>query len=145
MSISSIKTQVKVILDTLVTDSVLAGATNTDIRKDPLSADIAVYPHAFLMPPSIESEAVDNRTVDRTYVFDIMVLFQAEDIAGTDDLEVKVEAMLDKFDNNPTCNGTALGGMSPAASAPEPFQHGGRDLIMVVLQIKAKDLVTLTF
>lgn len=145
MSISSIKSAVKATLDTLVTATVLAGATETDIKNDPLNTDIPGYPHAFLMPPAVESEVLDNRTLIRTYAFDIMVLFQAEDIDGTADVEIAVEAMLDAFDNNPTNTGTALAGMIPVSSAPEPFQHKGKDLIMVVLQIKAKEVVSLTF
>lgn len=145
MSIASIKTRVKTRLDELVTATVLGGATVTDIKKDPLSVDIKSYPHAFLMPPAVESEILDNRTNARSYTFDIMVLFQAENIASTDEVEEAVEAMLNAFDNNPTQDGTALGTVLPVASAPAPFQHGGKDMIMVVLQVKVTELVGLTF
>lgn len=145
MSIATIKAAMKSNLDDLVTDTVLAGATVTDIRKDPLSADVPTYPHAFLMPPSLESSVIDNRTIMRNYSFDIMILFQAEDITGTAELETAIETIVTKFDNDPTLGGTALGGVLPVSSAPEPFQYGGRDLIMVVLQIQAKEVVSLTF
>ncbi len=145
MSINTIKTAIKANLDELVTATVLGGATITSIKKSPLSSDVATYPHAFLMPPAVESEVLDNRTNVRTYSFDIMVLFQAEDISDTADLEVKIESMLSKFDNDPTLGGTALAGVLPVSSSPEPFQHNGRDLVMVVLQIQAKEPVTLTF
>lgn len=145
MSLASIKAAIKTDLDALVTDQVIAGATETDIRKNPLDSDIATYPHAFLMPPSIESQALDNRTLTRSCAFEIMFLFQAEDITGTTELETKIEAILTKFDNDPTLGGTAMGGILPVSSAPEPFQHAGRDLIMVVVEITAKYLVTLTY
>lgn len=145
MSILSIKAAIKTNLDALVTDAVLGGATQTDIKTDPLSANVGSFPHAFLMPPSIESEVLDNRSVSRTYTFDIMVLFQAEDLDSTAELETKVESMLSKFDNDPTLGGTAMGGVLPVSSSPEPFQHGGKDLVMVILQIQAKEFVTLTF
>jgi len=145
MSISNIKTQLKVLLDELVTADVLTAATITDIKKDPLSVDTASYPHAYLMPPAVESEVLDNRSIIRTYTFSIMVLFQAENISGTAELETSIESMLSKFDNNPTLNGTAQAGMLPVSSAPEPFQHGGRDLIIVELQVTAKEVVDLTF
>ena len=145
MSIFTIKAGIKAKLDTLVTSAVLGVAVSSDIRKDPLQTDAGAYPQAILMPPAIESEVLDNRTIIRTYSFDVMVLFNAENIAGTADVETAVETMLSAFDNDPTLGGTALGGMLPISSSPEPFQHGGKDLIMVVLQIKAKDVVSLTF
>ena len=143
--IQTIKNAIKSNLDALVTDTVIAGATITDIRKDPLAADIPTFPHAFLMPPSVESEVLDNRTIIRIYTFGIMILFNAENLASTTQLEEKIESVLSKFDNDPTLGGTAMGGMLPVSSAPAPFQHSGRDLIMVVVEIKAKEIVTLTF
>ncbi|MER0170352.1 MAG: hypothetical protein DU489_07060 [Nitrosomonas sp.] len=146
MSISSIKTAIKAKLDSLVTDTVLGGATITSMKENPLSSDVGIYPHAFLMPPAVESEVLDNRNIIRNYTFDIMVLFQAEDIDDTSDLEVKIESMLSKFDNDPTLGGTAMAGTLPVSSSPVPAQHGnGKDLIMVVLQIQAKEPVALTF
>jgi hypothetical protein len=145
MSISAIKSAIKTNLDELVTATVIAGATITDIKKNPLNADISTYPHAFLMPPSVQSEANDNRSIIRSYSFDIMFLFRAENITSTDEIEEAVESILNKFDNDPTLSGTALGGVLPVSSSPEPFQHNGKDLIMVVVEIQAKEVVTLTF
>lgn len=145
MSIQNIKTAIKTNLDALVTDEVLGGATMTDIRKDPLAADIPSFPHAYLMPPSVESEVLDNRTVTRTYTFGVMVLFNAENLASTTELEEKIEAILSQFDNDPTLQGTALGGVLPVSSAPVPFQHNGKDLIVATVEIQAKEVVTLTF
>lgn len=145
MSLATIKAAIKTHLDDLVTAETLGGATQTDIKEDPLNSDIGVYPHAFLMPPSIESEVEDNRSIIRTHTFDIMILFQAEDLDTTAELESAIEAILSEFDNDPTLGGNAIGGVLPVTSAPEPFQHGGKDLIMVVLQLQAKELVTLTF
>lgn len=145
MSAPLIKAAIKVNLDALVTSAVLGGATTSDIKKDPLAADIPSFPHAFLMPPSIESEALDNRTNIRTYVFDIMVLWNAENITDATTIEEDIEAILNKFDNDPTLGGTAMAGYLPVSLAPQPFQHGGKDLIMAVVQIQAKQHVSLTF
>lgn len=143
--IQDIKNAIKTNLDALVTDTVLAGATITDIRKDPLAADIPTFPHAFLMPPAVESEVLDNRTVLRTYTFGVMIVFNAENLTSTTELEENIESVLSKFDNDPTLGGTALGGVLPVSSAPQPFQHAGRDLIMAVVEIKAKEPVSLSF
>lgn len=143
--ISTIKANIKSNLDDLVTDETLRGATTSDIRKNPLAADIAGYPHAFLMPPAVESEVNDNRSMIRSYTFDIMVLFNAENLSSTTEVEETIEGILDKFDNDPTLGGAALGGVLPVSSAPEPFQHNGKDMIMAVVQITAKEHVNLNF
>lgn len=145
MSITTIKTNIKTLLDELVTAEVINGATITDIRHDPLNSNAGEYPHAFVMPPSVESETLDNRSNVRTYTFDIVVIFNAENLASTTALEEAIEDMLTKFDNNPTLSGSALGGFLPVSSAPAPYQHNGKDMILVVVRIQAKEVVTLTF
>lgn len=145
MSATAIKQAIKTNLDALVTSEVLAGASISDIRKDPLAADIATHPHAFLMPPSIESEVLDNRSVVRTYTFDIMILWNAQNITDATTVEQNLEAILDKFDNDPTLNGTAMAGVLPVSSAPQPIQHTSKEFIMAVVQIQAKQYVSLTF
>ncbi len=145
MSIATIKANIKTILDELVTDTVIAGASVSDIRTDPLSADVSTFPHAFLMPPAVESEVLDNVNIVRTYTFDIVVLFKAENVTGTSEVEEATEDMLMKFDCNPTLGGSSLGGMLPVSSAPVPGQHNSMQLIMVVLQIQAKEVVMLTY
>ncbi|TFH72391.1 hypothetical protein E3V39_12485 [Gammaproteobacteria bacterium LSUCC0112] len=145
MSLATVKGAVKTRLDALVTAGTLAGATITDIKKNPLSSDFGAYPHAFLMPPAIESSALDNRTNLRTYTFSIMVLYNAENLTTTSQLETSIEAILNAFDNDPTLNGTGMGGVEPVSSSPEPFQHGGKDLIMVEIVIKARDIISLSF
>lgn len=145
MSIKTIKEAIKTNLDELVTATTLAGATITDLKKDPLEVQLKNYPHAFLMPPSLESDALDNRSNVRAYVFDIMVLYKVANLASTTALEESIEAIINKFDNDPTLSGTALGGIQPVSSAPQPFQHKNQEMIMVVFQIKAKEFVTLSY
>jgi len=145
MSAATIKQAIKANLDALVDDEVLAGATTTDIRKSPLAADFPNFPHAHLMPPSIDCEVLDNRTNLRTYVYDIMVVWNAENIADSTTVEDDIEAILNKFDNDPTLGGTAMGGTLPVSSSPQPMQHSGKDLIMAVIQVQAKQHVSLSF
>lgn len=145
MSIQTIKANIKTNLDELVTAGTLGAAISTDIKRSPLSADFPAFPCAILMPPALESQVLDNRTVTRTYAFDIMIVVNAEDITDTIQVENMIEAVISKFDNDPTLGGAAEGGVLPVSSAPEPFQHNGRDLIMVIMQIEAKQAVSLTF
>lgn len=145
MSAVAIKQAIKTNLDALVTSGVLSAATISDFKKDPLSADTALYPHAFLMPPSIESETLDNRTNVRTYTYDIMILWDGQNITDSTTVEEDLESILDVFDNDPTLNGTAMAGVLPISSAPQPMQHTSKQIIMAVVQIQAKQHVSLTF
>lgn len=145
MAIQTIKNNIKTNLDELVTSGVLGSAIITDIKRDPLAADFPIFPCAILMPPALESAVLDNRSVLRTYIFDIMIIVNAENLASTTELEEMIEDVVDKFDNDPTLGGAARGGVLPVTSSPQPFQHNGKDLIMVVIQIQAKADITLTF
>lgn len=143
--IQDIKNNIKTHLDNLVTDGVLSVAIMTDIKKDPLAADFPSFPCAVLMPPSLDSQILDNRSLLRTYSFDIMVMVNAENLQSTTELEEMIEDIVDEFDNDPTLGGTARGGVLPVSSSPQPFQHNGKDLIMVIIQIQAKSDVSLSF
>jgi hypothetical protein len=145
MSAVAIKQAIKANLVALVSSGVLKGIAMSDLKKDPLAADIPAFPYAFLMPPSIESEALDNRTNIRTYTYDIMVLWNAQNITDATTVEDDIEGILDEFDNDPTLGGTAMAGVLPISAAPQPFQHAGKDLIMTAIQIQAKQHVSLTF
>ena len=143
--ISDIKAAVGAHLTDLVTEEVLAGATITEIKKSPLAAETSAYPWAYLMPPSVESETLDNRSITRTYTFDIMVLVRGEDLPDTPYMEELAEAIMNKYDNDPTLGGTARGGLLPVSSSPTPYQHNGQDLMMIIITIQAKADVTLTY
>jgi len=75
----------------------------------------------------------------------VLLIFQAEDLSSTTELEEKVESVLGTFDNDPTLGGTATAGVLPITSAPAPVQHNGKDLVLVEVQIQAKEYVTLSF
>lgn len=143
--ISNIKAQIAVNLANLVTDGVLGGYTTTDLKHDPLKADIPNFPHAYLMPPAVASAVSDNRSMLRTYTFDVVVIQNAENITTSSEIETLVENMMNEFDNDPTLGGTALGGVLPVSSSPQPYQHSGKDMVMFILRIEAKAVADLTF
>ena len=142
---SNVKTQIKTYLDELVTATTLGFASSADLRKDPLAEDIPAYPAAYLMPPAIESQVVDNRTLLRSYTFTIMVIVKGEDISSSSYIEDLTEAIMDKFDNKPTNGGTADGGMEPSISTPEPLQHNNRNFVLFYVTLKANKTITLTY
>lgn len=144
-TIGNIKARVKTVLDTLVPAS-LASVTITDIKKDPLDAEIGAYPAAFIMPPALgASERLDNRTNIRDYSFFIMVVMKGEDVTGTAQVEDLMELIVNALDNDITLAGNAVAGITPVTSQPEAFQHNGRDLIIFDVIIKARATYSLTF
>lgn len=144
-NIGNAKAQLKTVLDTLV-PTYVKSVTLSDIKKDPLDAEIGGYPAIFIMPPALgASERLDNRTNLRDYTFFLLVVMRAEDIATTADVEDLMERIVNVLDNVITLSGTVIGGVSPVTSAPEAFQHNSRDLIVFDVIIKARITETLTF
>lgn len=144
-AINDVKNKIKAKLDTLV-PTYLKGVTLTDIKKDPLDMEIQSYPHAFIMPPAIQTvDWEDNRSVIRDLVFTIMVLQKQDNITTTSEIEDLMQAMLDVIDNSISFDGVAIGGVFPTSSFPEPFVHGGRSLVVFDIIIKARVLQTLTY
>lgn len=144
-TVANIKARLKVTLDTLVS-TYLKSVTSSDIKKDPLDAEIGQYPAAFIMPPALgASERLDQRTNIRDYTFFILVVMRAEDVQTTADVEDLMERIINVLDNDITLGGAAVGGIMPVTSQPEAFQHNGRDLIVFDVIIKARATETLTF
>jgi hypothetical protein len=145
-NITTIKSKIKEKLDALVTAGTLGAAESLDLRKDPLDGDIVGYPHAFLMPPSVENAGlVDNRTLRRTYTFAIMVLMKAENLASVSDVEVLMEAIMNKFDNSVNLDNESVGGIEAVTSTPAPIQHGDKQLIVFDVIIKARAIYDLSY
>jgi hypothetical protein len=143
-NIGNVKAQIKTVLDTLV-PTYVKSVTLSDIKKDPLDAEIGGYPAIFIMPPALgASERLDNRTNLRDYTFFLLVVMKGED-TDTPDVEDLMERVINVLDNAITLSGTAIGGITPVTSTPEAFQHNSRDLIVFDVIIKARVTETLTF
>ena len=144
-AIKLIKDAIKTELQDLVTAGSIHGVSETDMRKDPLMGDIPLTPYAYIMPPSTESQVVDNRTLLRTYTFDIMFVVKGENINTATYIEDLLEIILNKFDNIPTLSGVADGAVEPATSTPQPLQHKNGDLVVFFVSLKVNKTVTLTY
>jgi len=142
-NIADIKGALKTRLDALVPGD-LSVVELVDITRDPLDGDIVGYPHAFIYPPSLESsEWYDNRTSYRELIFSIMVLMKAEGTT-TSDVEDLMETVLNTLENDVTLGGNARAGIQPATSRPEPLSHGGKNLIVFDVTIRARTINELT-
>jgi len=149
-NISAVKTKIKERLDTLVgaagSGAVLRGITITDLKQDPLDAEIQSYPHAFIMPPSIQTvELYDTNSVLRELTFVVMVVQKSENITTSTEIEDLINTIMDTIDSSITLQGTAIGGVQPTSSFPEPFIHMGKSYIVFDILIKARILTTLTY
>jgi len=124
----------------------LADLYQADIKRDPLDQDVQRYPVAFIMPPAIQTvDRLDNRTHICDLVFTVMVIEQQDNISTTSQIEDLMQKMLDTIDNSITFDNTAVGGVFPSSSFPEPFIHNGRHLVVFDIIIKARVTQDLTF
>lgn len=144
-AIQTIKQAIATQLQALVTANKIAGYSTTDLRYDPLNGDLPTTPYAWLMPPSTTSVAVDNRTLLRTYQFDIMVIVKGENVNSSTQIEELIETFLNNFDNVPTLIGAADGAVEPANSTPVPLQHKNGDILVFFVSLKVNRTETLTF
>lgn len=144
-NIKTIKDGIKTQLDALVTATTLGYASEADLRKNVLDNTIPAFPAAFLMPPATESEVIDNRTVMRTYTFDILIVMKADNLVSNADVENLLEVLLDRFDNLPTLSGAADGAVLPATSTPVPIQSLNVNYIAFTLTLKVNRTEGLTY
>lgn len=142
---SDIKHRIKSDLDALVTAHTLGSVIVDDFKVSPVfDRDIATYPCAIVTGPSIEGSAFTNHDNIRTHTFAVVVIAKMEDITADDTVEILVEAILDKFDNDATLGGYANAGLEPASTTPEPIMIRTSSYIYFTVVLKAKAIKQLT-
>lgn len=146
MSLSSdIKTQIKAVLDALKTATTLGEVQVDDFKVGIFDRDFSAYPAVVLTSPATNGEVADNRDNFRTYIYEVVVFQKRENISSATSIETLQEAILDAFDNNIALSGTALGGVIPSSSRPEPATIRGHDMIVFSVIVQAKGIKQLTF
>lgn len=143
--VSDIKSQIKALLDTLVTAGTLSEVQVDDFKVGIFDRDYGAYPVAILTTPAIEGGYLTNRQNERTHTFQIIVIQKAENAMDATDIETLIEAILDKFDNDPTLGGKADGGVEPSSSAPEAVVSRGKTYIAFAITLKTKATKDLIF
>lgn len=144
-ALSEIKTAIKAKLDELVTAGTLAEVQEDDFKVGILERDIGAYPCAIITTPAIESGAETNRDNTRIYTYEIVVVQKQELVSTATDIEDLAEAVLNKFDNDPTLGGKADAGVEPAASSPQAAIARGKGVIYFSVILRAKKVIALTF
>lgn len=142
---TQIKTKIADTLQSLKRQEVLGEVLIREISEDLFDIDLAKYPAAILPPPAITSEIVTNVDNLRTYNFEILVIVKQENITPDNPIEDLMETILDTFDNLPSLDGTAEGGLEPATSPTQTFTSRGKvyTLFRVILKAKASTNITL--
>lgn len=133
-----IKARIVTLLNTLV-PATLGEVISTPYNRGNLAQNIAAYPAAIVQPPSIESEYETNVDNMRTFRFEIPVIMRGEDITGTDAEDIR-EEVLNVFDNDPTLNGEAVGGLRPAVTELEEVGDVSASFVVFSVILSAKDL-----
>lgn len=140
---SAIKAEIKAKLLELKNAGTLGDVVVDDFKKGVFDRDYSSYPTAVLMTPSISGEVFTNVQNLRTYAYEIIVISKGEDIKEQDEIEELAETLMDVFDNMPSMEGVADGGLEPSTSPAEaiPSRSGTYIVFSVILKAKAvKDL-----
>lgn len=144
MPIATIKAQIKANLDALV-PATLGEVQEDDFKTSIFDRDFGNFPVAILTTPEVAADYLTNRENMRIYHFNIVVIQKQENVSGVADIETLIEALLNKFDNDPTLGGAANGGVEPSSSAPEAIVSRAKTYIAFVISIKIHESVALTF
>ncbi len=143
---TTVKTKIKEKLDALVTSGILKFVMVDDLKANPtLDRDIPSFPAAILVSPSSEGSYSTNRSNIRTYTFAITIVQKAENVESSDEIEYLSDQLLDAFDNDPTLDGSAIGGLEPSSSNPESITSQDKSYIVFTVTLKAHADKTLTF
>ena len=141
----NIKTQIRSVLDGLVTSGSLGCVIEVDLSKDVFSLDIPKYPAAILGMPAISSAYESNRTNQRSYVHDVLIMQQWANLTDQRSMEDLQDVILNAFDNNPTLNGASDVAVEPAASSVSAVSTADKTFIVFNVTLKARAIADLTF
>lgn len=142
--LSDIKDQIKVNLDALVVSGDLGEVIVDDFTPNIEEKDIGAYPAALLATPSVDAEFLTNRDNERTYIFEVLIVSKGEDITTANDIELLIDVLLNKFDEDPTLGGTAIT-IEPATTSPIPITTEDRSFIIFTLNLRVRACKSLTF
>jgi hypothetical protein len=143
--LSDIKTAIKNKFEELKVAGIIAEVQEDDFKVGLLERDIAAYPAAIITTPSIESDPGTNRDNIRTYNFGVLIVDKSENVNSPEYIENLAEAILDKFDNDPTLGGVANAGVEPSTSPAQAAVSRGKGVVFFEVIIKAKRFVNLNF
>lgn len=144
--VGDVKTQISTYLDELISASVIRSKQVDDYRNGILDRDFVSFPCAILRTVQMEGAIQTDRENLRLFTFEIVIVVNADDVgAGTTTVEDLQEAVLDKFDNNPTFANYANLTEQPAATVAAPYVVRGKTYIVFTVILKIQKLKSLTF
>lgn len=142
---SNIKTQIKSILDQLVTDGVLKAVIEEDLNNNVLSLEFTGYPCAVLGTSNMQSVYEYPQSNRRTYQYDILIIQLQDNLTSVSDMEDLRDAVALKFDNAVTLSGMAPFGVEAVSSPQATIAQNDKTFVVFSVTIKATTVVALTY
>jgi len=143
--VKQIKDRIKDLLEELRDSGTLGEVYTDDYKQGIFDRDYSAYPAAILTSPAIEGSAFTNRQNERVHTFEIIFVQKGENVKTATDIEDLIETILNKFDNDPTLDGKADGGVEPSTSSPQAVVSRGKSYIAFSVRLRAKAIKDLTF
>lgn len=139
-----LKDKIKETLDGLVRTETLGEVFMENISEGFFNRDLSRFPVAILPPPYITSDIYTNAENMRTYNFEIAVIVKEENQTGDGYVEELMETLIATFDNLPSLEGVAEGGLEPATSPTEVITIRGKSYTVFRVILKARALASIT-
>lgn len=136
--------KIKDVLDELQRAGTLGEVLVREVDESIFDLDLGKFPVAVLPPPYIFSEIETNVDNVRTYNFEILVILKAEDLSPENPITEIMETLIDTFDNLPSLNGVAEGGLEPATSPTSSVTSRGKHYTVFRVILKARACATIT-
>jgi len=147
--ISTIKANIKAILEALQRQEILRDVQVDDLKKNVFTRNFSKFPVAILTTPATTAQVETNTQNMRTYAFEILVLLNRDEITDSDQVEDLIDTMLNAFDNDVTLKGdsgvgAADGGSEPSSSGAGPVEGTNYTAFSILVRAKAIRDITLT-
>lgn len=136
--------KIKTVLEELERAGTIGKLMVREMSESFFDLDIANYPVAVLTPPYIMSEIETNVDNIRTYNFEIYVIMKSDEITAENPITELMETLIDTFDNLPSLNGVAEGGVEPATSPTSSVTSRGKEYTVFRVILKARACATIT-
>lgn len=143
---TEIKTKIADTLQSLKRQEILGEVLIREVNEGIFDLDIAKYPVAVLPPPeSVEGDYLTNAENFRVYTYAITIIAKNENLTPENPIEDLMETILDTFDNLPSLEGIADGGLKPSVNSEGTYTARGKTytIFRVILKATASKAITL--
>lgn len=141
---TQITNKIKEVLEGLVRAGTIGELHVRPVDESIFNLNLGKFPVAVLPPPYILSEIETNVDNIRTYNYEILIILKTDSITPDEPLTELMETLIDTFDNMPSLEGVAEGGVEPSTAPTSSVSDRGKNYTVFRVILKARACATIT-